>query len=94
MDTNIIFLGQFGEANQHTLDWITRTGRWPDVVLVGPVSWKRWDALQDEDPLVARLAADYGEPVEVGRRAVLRRDGATTPPRAPQAPAGCAAAVG
>lgn len=89
MDTNIIWLAQFGRANQHTLDWMDRTGRRPDVVVVHPAAWKRWEELREEDPLVAMLDEDYGQPVDAGQFVVLRRDGATTPPQPMAAPVGC-----
>lgn len=79
MDTNIIWLGQFGPANQETVDWMERTGRWPDVVVAHPASAAVWKP-GSGDPLTARLVADYGAPVETGSYLVLRRDGAKEPP--------------
>lgn len=76
MDTNIVWLGRFRQANQATVDWFERTDRRPDVVFVPQVLVEEagsWEALADEDPLVAHLRTNYSEPVGDGYFYVVRR---------------------
>ncbi|GGK73588.1 hypothetical protein [Ornithinimicrobium pekingense] len=78
MDTNIVWLSDFGEANAWTVDWWERTGRWPDVAVVHPGAVQRaggWEALASQDPVVAALDEGYGPPREREGYLVLRRDG-------------------
>ncbi len=76
MDTNLIWLGRFRDANQETIDWFDRTNRHPDVVFIPEYAVEGaggWDRLAAEDPLIAYLLDHYSEPE--GDRAfyVLRR---------------------
>ncbi len=82
MDTNIIWLSHFGQANRQGLQWFDRTGRSPDVVLVATAQVRMaggWEPLLGQDPLLAHLASTHGPPVASGPYAVLRRDGAGAP---------------
>lgn len=88
METNIIWLGQFGQANEHVVEWLDAQDRWPDVVVVHPHALPSWPGLVEQDPLVRALVADYGEPVDAGPFTVLRRDGRTVPVRGAE-PVGC-----
>lgn len=91
MDTNIVWISDFGAANRWTVDWWEETGRWPQVAII-PTSAVRqaggWDEMVAHDPLVAALDARYGDPVEQEGYVVLRADGAG--PAAPAVPPGCA----
>ena len=78
MDTNIIWLADFGAANAATVRWLTERDRWPDVVIVHHGVIDRsggWQALAAEDPLIATVDATYGEASETEMYVVLRRDG-------------------
>lgn len=79
-DTAIVWLGDFGAANADVVDWLDRTGRWPDVVVVQSAIARAWEEKSTTDPLIGRLAAGYGPPQDVDHFFVLRRDGATEPP--------------
>jgi hypothetical protein len=81
--TNIVWLGPFGRANQQTVDWLDDRDAWPDVVVVIASVSASWDRHTADDPLLRRLAEDYGTPVDAGPFGVLRRDGATSPPGGP-----------
>lgn len=77
MDTNIVWLADFGPANRETVDWMERTGRFPDVVLVaGPVVDRAggWEAMTRDDPLVGWLAAHYPPAVADDDYRVVPRD--------------------
>lgn len=77
MDTNIVWLADFGPANRATLDWMDRTGRYPDVVLVaGPVVDRAggWEAMTRDDPLVGWFARSYGTGVEDDDYRMMSRD--------------------
>ena len=89
MDTPIVWLGDFGAANADAVAWLDRTGRWPEVVVVRSAVARTWEQRSATDPLLARLAADYGTPQDVDEFFVLRRDGATTPPGPPGDLAAC-----
>ncbi|WP_122262855.1 hypothetical protein [Ornithinimicrobium cerasi] len=80
-DSAIVWLGDFGAANQDVVDWLDRTGRWPDVVAVQRPVGTEWEEKSTTDPLLARLAAEYGPLTYTGQFYVLRRDGSTEPPR-------------
>lgn len=93
MDTNILWLADFGQANHRTVEWWTKTGRWPDVAMIYPAAVRRaggWAALATEDPVITALSQTYGPPTESDGYLVLRRDG-RTPERLSEPPAGCAA---
>lgn len=78
MDTNIVWISDFGAANRWTVDWWDKTGRLPDVAFVYPAPVRAaggWEELAAEDPLIARLSEGYGEPVELPGLLALRRDG-------------------
>lgn len=79
-DSPIVWLGDFGAANQEVVDWLDRTGRWPDVVTLQRPVGQEWATRSVTDPLLARIAADYGPPTDTGQFSVLRRDGAIEPP--------------
>jgi hypothetical protein len=82
MDTSILWLGDFGSANQATVDWFERSGREPDVAFVvdGYVRANGgWDEMVARDPLVAHLAATSEPDVLDGSLHVLRRQ----PPSCP-----------
>lgn len=60
--TNLLWLGAFGEANQATLDYFERAGRTPDVIFVNRSLVEDlggYDALAEEDPLVAFIMENY-----------------------------------
>ncbi|MGH8774633.1 MAG: hypothetical protein ACRDWI_05465 [Jiangellaceae bacterium] len=76
--TNIMWLGDFGEANRATLDYFERTGRTPDVVLVNHALVDQaggYEQLADRDPLIAYIVANYHvvDP-EASVTTVLRRN--------------------
>jgi hypothetical protein len=76
MDTNIVWLGLFREANQATVDWFERSGRHPTVAFVPRFTIEQagsWDALMAQDPLIAYLRANSAEPIVDGSMFVLRR---------------------
>lgn len=80
MDTNIVWLADFGAANATTVQWLTDHDRWPDVVIINEHLIDRnggWRALVAEDPFIATIDAEYGEAVLSGRYVVLRQDGTT-----------------
>lgn len=80
MDTNILWLSAFGAANQQTVDWIERSGRRPEVVLVNTytvVNNHGWAHLVATDPLVAWVDSGYPEPVHAPPFLVFGVSGAT-----------------
>lgn len=90
MDTNIVWISAFGEANRWTVDWWEEHDRWPEVAVIYPAAVDRaggWEELAAQDPLIAALDARSGPPVADQGYLVLRADG-TTPPSGPS-PAGC-----
>ena len=94
IDTNLVWLSDFGAANRWTVDWWEQTGRWPDVAVVYPAAVRAaggWDELAAQDPIIASLDTRYGPRVETEGYLVLRRDGTVREPLA-DPPAGCPAA--
>jgi hypothetical protein len=62
MDTNLLWLGSYGAANQATLDWFARTGRRPRVVVIAWAIAGRPGGLARiarRDPLMAYLLQNY-----------------------------------
>lgn len=64
VDSNIIWLAPFGEANATAVSWIERTGRLPDCVLVHPAYATRapsgeWTTREGFDPLLAWVEPRY-----------------------------------
>lgn len=62
MQTNLIWLGTFGQANEQTVRWWQETGRVPDVAIVDHPQIRRiggWEALVADDPVAAYLQEHY-----------------------------------
>lgn len=67
MQTNLIWIGSFGEANGRTVRWWEETGRRPDVALVGAAPVRAaggWPELAASDPVIAHLDEHYELVVE------------------------------
>ncbi|HSP60242.1 MAG TPA: hypothetical protein VLO09_04210 [Ornithinimicrobium sp.] len=95
MDTNLLWLSDFGAAGARTVQWWQEEDRWPDLAVVhlGTVrAAGGWEALAARDPVVAALDEEYGEPVELPGLLALRRDG-TVPDPVLDHVAGCPAPV-
>jgi hypothetical protein len=76
--TNLMWLGDFGAANQATLDYFKRVERTPDVVFVNRFLVEQaggFEELARRDPLIAYIAANYHvvDP-EASVTTVLRRN--------------------
>jgi hypothetical protein len=59
---NIMWLGNFGPANQATLGYFERSGRTPDVVLINRSLVDQvggYGMLARRDPLIAYIVANY-----------------------------------
>lgn len=60
-DTNIVWLENFGEQGRYTADWLDRTHRMPDVVLVSTdtIDGDGLAAMMTRDPVLARFRSGY-----------------------------------
>lgn len=60
-DTNIVWLEDFGEQGRYTTDWMRRTGRVPDVVLVSTdgIHGDGIEAMAQRDPILATFAGTH-----------------------------------
>ncbi|MCH8613826.1 hypothetical protein [Arsenicicoccus dermatophilus] len=87
-NTNIIWLEDFGGEGRYTVDWMRRTGRTPDVVLVSTdaIQGDGIEAMMHRDPILAALrdthevvsGLEYFRPAQFRSEAglvVLRRTG-------------------
>lgn len=100
MDTNLVWVANFGAPNERTVRWWTETGRFPDVAFVGGAAVTAagsWEELAREDPIIAHLL-DHYEIVAVGSTPieqdyVLRREVPSWAPEQPSVPAGCEGVV-
>ncbi|QFG70024.1 hypothetical protein [Ornithinimicrobium pratense] len=62
MQTNLIWISAFGQANEETVRWWRETGRLPDVAVVAKAPERAagsWDALVATDPLLRFLQEHY-----------------------------------
>jgi hypothetical protein len=80
MDTNILWLGAFGKANQAGVSWIERTHREPTCVIIATAylrfAHQTWNAPQGRDPLLRWMSSRYREFDQPGLSyVVLRRLG-------------------
>lgn len=62
VQTNLVWVSAFGEANERTPRWWRETGRLPDVAVVDKAPVRRaggWETLVAEDPILAFLQEEY-----------------------------------
>lgn len=60
-DTNIVWLEDFGPEGRYTADWLARTRRVPDVVLVSTdaIQGDGFEAMQQRDPVLRALRGTH-----------------------------------
>lgn len=97
MQTNLIWIGTFGQANAQTVRWWQGSGRLPDVAVVDQAQVRAaggWEALVADDPIAAYLQEHYhlhaDAPSGQGDAFVFRATEADRPAPADGAPPGCA----
>lgn len=96
MQTNLVWISAFGQANERTVRWWQETGRLPDVAVVAKAPVRQvggWKALVAADPLVAFLDDSYhlvaDEPRGQGDAYVFRATPGAPPTMAGRSPQGC-----
>lgn len=70
MQTNLVWVSAFGQANAQTVRWWQETGRYPDVAVVAKTSARTagsWDALVATDPVLTFLQDRYDLVADLGR---------------------------
>lgn len=70
MQTNLLWISAFGQANEETVRWWRETGRFPDVAVVAKAPERAagsWDALVATDPVLTFLQEHYDLVVDLGR---------------------------
>ena len=70
MQTNLVWISAFGQANEETVRWWQETGRFPDVAVVAKAPERAagsWEALVATDPLLTFLQEHYELVADLGR---------------------------